>query len=163
MTSETDESVERTAVVLTALVGFVVGFALTAVAGWVAVRAIEGDEAGAAAARGMARLEYRGYTDDRFVMPVLAAALAAGVGCAAVGGRAAVRAGASAALTRDERRVAVACCLWADLSGRDADYLRGLIVGRLAETDPAVAAKVAALPPGPMADLFDRVRRRQTM
>jgi hypothetical protein len=155
-------------VVVSFLVGTVVAFAAVHLLGRVALAAVEGAPETAADRRQMTVGEYQRWLDSRYELPVMLAALAGGLACGMACGLAAVRIGAApdrpagAPLTRDEQRQAVACCLWADLRGRTPEYLQGLIVGRLAESEPALARKIDALGHDQAGELLRKALRRKS-
>ena len=64
-------------------------------------------------------------------------------------------------LTHDEFQRVSQCCLWMPLDDKSPDYVQGLIVGRLAEAEPALARKVDGFGGRHVAALQrDLIRRR---
>ena len=155
-------------VVVSFFAGYVIGF----VGLWglchIAARGIEGDAQAAANARGVSHAEYLQWYEARYGLLTLIASQVGGIASGFLCGQAAMQSRAKAAhrpagesLTRDETKLALASCLWADLSGRGPDFVQGLIVGRLAESEPEVARKVDRLGRDQLRDLYDKVRRRK--
>jgi hypothetical protein len=154
------------------VVGFLVGYAVGFAGLWglcaVAARAIEGESTTAATARGISVAEYRQWYEARYGTMTVIASQVGGVACALLCGLAGTQTGSVSArrragepLSREETRMAIASCLWADVTGREPEYVRGLIVGRLAESEPDVARKVDRLGRAQLLALYEKVQARK--
>jgi hypothetical protein len=136
------------------VLGYVLGFAGLYVAFYSAVWAIEGSDFEAAGRRNMPIDAYQQWVAAQYERPFL---LAAGVASAMfgvlgarafnvpiVGPRSAVgrRPDGDKPLTREEFYQVLHACEWLPLEERTPEYVRGLAVGRLAESHPALARKV---------------------
>lgn len=66
--------------------------------------------------------------------------------------------GLKSILTDDQIRKLILCALPFDIRARTQDYLQGLLVGRLAESDPELASIVSEMRSPEVAELFARVR-----
>jgi len=117
---------------------------------------IEPADAGQILAAGKSHFEFETETWHRYGPKILAVTLFGGL----LGGATATFLGASAVtaahthrrhrsgqtpfmpLEQSEFERIRALCLWVDLHDKSPDYIQGLIVGRLAEIDPALARRV---------------------
>jgi hypothetical protein len=160
------------------VVGFVLGLLFGFVGVQMACQAVvyftEGPDVSAAEERNMSLPEYRRWVDLRYERPFLlvslAGAVVCGVACAyalnvpvrAAARPARRRAGADDPLTREEFHQVLQACLMVPLDQRGPEYVRGLVVGRLAEAAPALAHKVDGFSDRHMAALHSDLRHRQS-
>ncbi len=153
----------------------VVSFAVGLIAGFVLMQLVcrgfllfaEGDVADATG-RGLSPASHQQGMESRYEVPFLlaslAAALACGCGCGLAARPAPVRrkrSGTGEPLTPDEVRTVARACRFCDLSDKGADYLQGLIVGRLVESDPALARRVDSYDMARIERLLTELLRRQ--
>jgi hypothetical protein len=136
---------------------------------------IEPADEGQILAAGKSHFEFETETWHRYGPKILAVTLFGGL----MGGAAATFLGASAGaaahtqrrhrsgqgpsmpLEQSEFERIRALCLWVDLHGKSPDYIQGLIVGRLAEIDPALARRVDQFDELEMGMLVARIKRHK--
>jgi hypothetical protein len=68
----------------------------------------------------------------------------------------------STPLDRAEFRRVLTSCAWVDFRDKTADYMQGLIVGRLAESDPALAKRVDGFDELEMDMLLVQLQKRKS-
>lgn len=155
----------------------VISFSVGLIAGFVMMQVVcrgfllfaEGDPSSAALQRQMSPADYQTWVDARFEMPFMLASLAVAIACACACGWAARPMGAvrrkrnssGDPLMPDEIRTVARACRFCDLTDKGADYLQGLIVGRLVETEPALARKVDGYNTSRMERVLTELLRRQ--
>lgn len=157
-----------TRTIISFLIGVVMAFVALQGLCRMFLRFVEGEPAAAEIRRSMNSGEYQRWVDNRYELPFMFVSLSGSLACGFLCGWAAVDAGARSRprpdgepLTHEEKKQAIASCLWADLTDRGPAYVQGLIVGRLAESEPIVARKVAGLGDEQMARLLRKVLRRK--
>jgi hypothetical protein len=155
-------------------VGLVVGFVGIQLVCRASLYFAEGSDVSAAEERHMSLPEYRQWVDVRYERPFMVVSLAGGLLCGTVcafGSGHPVRAAAPARwhrsghddpLSRDEFHQVLQACLLVPLAERSPEYVRGLVVGRLAEAAPALAHKVDGFSDRRLGALHADLRRRQT-
>lgn len=68
----------------------------------------------------------------------------------------------STPLDPDQLQRVLATCGWANLRDKSPDYIQGLIVGRLAESDPVIAHRVEQLDDYELESLVEKIRRHRS-
>ncbi len=135
----------------------------------------EGAEADAANRRGLSLADYQQWVDVRYERPFLLLSAAGGLLCATLAAAASQRLdqmparrapdrrprGSDDPLTREEFRQVAQACLLVPLAERSPEYVRGLVVGRLADTAPALARKVDGFSDNHMAAVYADLCARQ--
>ena len=163
------------------IAAFFLGLVIGAGGLYLACRALlmiaEGPDMAAARERDMSLAQYREYVDLRYERPFLLVSAAGGLICAwwcayaagtgesatagRPGRRRRRRRSGDDPLTREEFRQVLQACLLVPLDERSPEYVRGLVVGRLAESAPAVAHKVDGFSDRHMAALYGDLLHRQ--
>jgi hypothetical protein len=67
----------------------------------------------------------------------------------------------STPLDSEQFQRVLATCGWANLRNKNAEYVQGLIVGRLAESDPAIAHRVEQLDDFELESLVEKIQRHR--
>jgi hypothetical protein len=152
------------------LLGTVLGFATLYLAFHGAVRVLEGSDLEAASRRNMSLDAYQEWVDVRYERPFTLAAMAAALMFGVLGARAfnrpifglvGGRPDRGDPLTREEFRQVLHTCGWVPLDEHGPEYVRGLAVGRLADSHPALARKVDEFGDAQMAALHHHLCRRR--